>query len=196
MYTWGQNQDGQLGLGDCQGRASPMLIEDAALETQNATKVASRISSAILESFLLKKSCPCILSKFERMKWNHVAALLSTGCAFCKAPEIQSSPSNHACKGLMTHDLELMTRDVAPGLQRSQTLRSPHRQRRCLYLGLEQVLPAGHGQCEREGVHALQGRNACSHGQGCELRVVAHSPSCGEMTQAFLEPCMLSSVCL
>ncbi len=39
VYTWGQNQDGQLGLGDCQGRATPMLIEDAVLESQNVVKV-------------------------------------------------------------------------------------------------------------------------------------------------------------
>ena len=47
VYTWGQNQDGQLGLGDCQGRATPTLIEDAALETHNVTQVAFRISSAV-----------------------------------------------------------------------------------------------------------------------------------------------------
>lgn len=52
VYTWGQNQDGQLGLGDCQGRGTPTLIEDTALETQNVVKVVSHTSSIILGTFL------------------------------------------------------------------------------------------------------------------------------------------------
>ena len=46
VYTWGQNQDGQLGLGDCQGRATPTLIEDAGLESRNVVKVAFHVSDA------------------------------------------------------------------------------------------------------------------------------------------------------
>ena len=40
VYTWGHNQDGQLGLGDYQGQAAPTLVEDKGLESHNVVKVS------------------------------------------------------------------------------------------------------------------------------------------------------------
>ena len=76
------------------------------------------------------------------------------------------------------------------GVQRSQTLCGPDRQRGCLHVGLEQVSPAGHKQCEREGVHALRGEDAQGSSQGCQLWVVAYTVSgrCRIQFQACLDP--------
>lgn len=40
VYTWGHNADGQLGLGDYDGRAVPTLVEDAVMDQHHAMKVA------------------------------------------------------------------------------------------------------------------------------------------------------------
>ena len=43
VYTWGHNQDGQLGLGHCQGQATPTLVEDKGLESHDVVKVSTRL---------------------------------------------------------------------------------------------------------------------------------------------------------
>ena len=141
VYTWGQNQDGQLGLGDCQGRATPTLIEDAALETQNVTQVAFRISSAVLKDFPQNACCTCTLSCFGRCH--------SIMCLPLKTWHAEN-PIHGNClrkQGFMRYG-GMRARDVVAGLLRSQTLRSPHRQPPGLHLGLEQVPPARSRQCE------------------------------------------------
>ena len=44
VYTWGHNQDGQLGLGDFQGRAEAALVEDTTLEAHHVVKVGASAS--------------------------------------------------------------------------------------------------------------------------------------------------------
>ena len=101
MYSWGQNQDGQLGLGDCQGRAAPTLIEDAVLESQNVIKVAFTHLRGYLLHLTLNIEDACRLQEAhavytasEPLLYVHMLALSGyMACASGKAPERHFSPA-------------------------------------------------------------------------------------------------------
>ena len=52
VYSWGWNQDGQLGLGDDSSRGEPELLSDAQLEEQCIEQVRYYAACCILNTFL------------------------------------------------------------------------------------------------------------------------------------------------
>ncbi len=122
VYTWGYNQDGQLGTGDYQGRATPTLVEDRGLESHNVVKVRHKIPH-----------CCSILACEEQLPASEDACGTQVK-EHMEGPRAESCPcqSGPCCR-----------RCGHAGLQRGQALCSAHRQRSCLCLGLEQVWPAG-----------------------------------------------------
>ena len=73
---------------------------------------------------------------------------------------------------------------AATGLQRSQALRSALRRRRCIHLGLEQVLPAGPWKAYSKGVCAMYGQHTGCKDRGCELWLVAYLVPGGSMIKS------------
>ena len=51
VYSWGWNQDGQLGLGDDSSRGEPELLSDAQLEEQCIEQVKMCAAYCILNMF-------------------------------------------------------------------------------------------------------------------------------------------------